>query len=385
MQNIVGSFQDLAKLSDNAPYYFCGAEKYTTGWKMHLFLNSAPDKFPDLHNPTIQKLSKFLMDKNLEHKFQNGCDGANSFCVYVGDRAECEKLALELNEKFGKEFQQLSPKGNHFSGSDQNLLQSANIGIRFDGANEKLLNSPFSRYGSQGIPDFKRDEFWASSVLGREVSQLQEDKLKKVATHLMLAQYCGEKYLGRNYATQPWDKELFADVAEFSPQEIEKYTQSCISLYQPQKYIKPTSLAEKGKGVKIDVAAKMKGVKSQPLNVVRLKHHHFTVANADSVSLYDTQDKQGNELVWKKDEQTLAKCTLMKEGHRFVSLYDDKGAESKFMFYQNQVYSVVDGQAKQLKNPSLAARVENIVTDSQVVCQRMVNVHMVNRFSGYGK
>ncbi len=256
MQNTVHSYAELAKLSDDAPYYFYGEHTYTSGWKMHLFLNKVDNLFPDLHDQTIKELSRFLMAENLEHKFKNGCDDLNTFCIYVGSRDACEQLAQKLIAKFGKKFQAIAPQGNHFSGSDENMFDNPNIGIRFDGVNEKLPNSPFLRYGEKGIPGFLHRQYLAAAVLGKDVTSAQEDNLKKVACHLILAKYCGENYLGKNYQTKPWDQQLFDKVSAFSAEDIKTYMQKCIAVFNPEKYIKPTSLSSNG--YDIDVDEKMK-------------------------------------------------------------------------------------------------------------------------------
>ncbi len=382
MENYINSFQDLSELSNDAPYYFRGKSLYTTGWKMHLFLNSAPDKFPDLHNETIQKISKFLIDRNLEHKFRNGNDGDNTFCIYIGDRNECETLAKELVAEFGREFSQLSQNGNSFSGSDQNLLNNPNIGIRFDGVNENLPNSPFFRYGANGIPEFLHDCYLASSVLGRDISKKQEDKLKKVAAHIILAKFCGEKYLGKNYQNKPWDSELFGNVSEFSAEDINKYTQVCVAIFNPQKYIKPTSRALDGEGYNIDVGAKLRVVNSstKPMNQVSIKNHNYSLADADNVQLFETKDKAGEKLVWRKGDKNIAQCTIMKEGHSFVSLYDEKDNKSNFMIFQGNVYRVVNGKAEDLESGYLSARVQNIAIESAVIKKGMVNFNTKEYF-----
>lgn len=369
MENTIASFQELSKLPNDAPYYFYGARSYTTGWKMHLFLNSSTDKFPDLHNEAIAQISKFLINENLEHKFKNGCDGANTFCIYVGSRDDCEKLAQRLINLFGEKFQKLSPIGNHFSGSDQNLFNNPNVGIRFDGVNEKLDNSPFLRYGEKGIPGFLYGINFASAVLGRKIPNEQEDKLKKIACHLILAKYCGEKYLGKNYSRQPWDQEIFDAGSMFSASEIEKYTQKCIAMFNPQKYIKPTSLSIKG--YDINIGEKMKPQKI--LNKLGIKNHGFSIIDADNVLLSETQDKQGKELIWNKGDKPLAKYTSLPEGHSFVTLYNNEGKEDKFLLSDGMVYSVHNGKAETLNNVSLSARIKNIAEESLALRSRIEN------------
>lgn len=376
MENTVASFQELSKLPNDAPYYFRGVRSYTTGWKMHLFLNNAPDKFPDLHNETVTQLSEFLINENLEHKFKNGCDGANTFCIYVGSRDDCENLAQRLIKLFGEKFQKLSPTGNDFSGSDKNLFNHPNIGIRFDGVNEKKNDSPFLRYGENGIPGFLYGINFASAVLGRKISDEQEDKLKKIACHLILAKYCGEKYLGKNYSQHPWDQEVFDAGSMFSVSDIETYTQKCIALFDPVKFIKPASLAEKGYDINVD--EKIKSTKL--LNRLSLKNHGFYISNADNVVLSETHDKQGKELAWNKDNKLLAKYTAMKDGYSFVTLYGNDGKEDKFLLMDNVVYLVHSGKAEKINSAFLSAKIKNIAEESLVLKSRIENFSINTKF-----
>ena len=374
MQNVINSYDEISRLSSDAPYYFNGEKTYTTGWKMHLFLNKGNDVFPDLHDRTIQEVSKFLISENLEHKFKNGCDGANTFCIYVGSRDDCEELALKLATKFAKEFQRLSPQGNKFSGSDKNMFGNPNIGIRFDGVNENLSNSPFSRYGEKGIPDFLRKVYFASSVLGKKVSYEQEEKLKKVVCHLILARYCGEKYLGKNYKTKPWDQKLFDSISEFSSDDVKKYTQRCISMFHPRQYIKPTSLSTEECEINIDEKMKTQSNSQQPQNKLFIKNHGFSIVNADNISMSETKDKNGTEITWNKTDKPLAKYTIMKDGHSFITLYDDKGNEDRFLLYDNQIYQIKYGKAEILESVALASRIKNIESESLVIKSRLENI-----------
>ncbi len=374
MQNIIHSYDELSKLSSDAPYYFYGEKTYTTGWKMHLFLNKGNDVFPDLHDRTIQELSKFLISENLEHKFKNGCDGENTFCIYIGNRDDCEELALRLATRFAKEFQRLSPQGNKFSGSDKNMFDNPNIGIRFDGVNENLPNSPFLRYGDKGIPDFLHGICFASSVLGKKVTSEQEEKLKKVACHLILAKYCGEKYLGKNYESKPWDKEIFDNISEFSSDDVKKYTQQCITMFRPRQYIKLTSLSPKEYEINIDEKMKPRNNNQQPLNKLFIKNHDFEIIEADNISMSETKEKNGTEITWSKMDKPLAKYIIMEAGYSFVRLYDDKRKDDCFLLHDGQVYQVKNGKAEALQSSALASRIENIAAESLVMKSRLENL-----------
>ena len=373
MQNVIHSYDELSRLSDDAPYYFNGEKTYTTGWKMHLFLNKGDNGFPDLHDKTIQELSKFLISENLEHKFKNGCDGANTFCIYVGSRDDCEELALRLAEKFAKKFQILSPRGNKFTGSDENVFGNPNIGIRFDGVNENLSNSPFLRYGDKGIPDFLHGIYLAGAVLGKKVTSEQEEKLKKAACHLILAKYCGEKYLGKNYKTKPWDQEIFDNVSEFSSDDIKKYTQRCINMFHPRQYIKPTSLSSEEYEINIDEKMKTQNDSQQSQSKLFIKNHGFTIVDADNVSMSETKDKNGIDIIWNKVDRPLAKYTIMNDGYSFVTLYDDKGQDDRFLLHDNQIYQVKNGKAEILQSSALASRIKNIAEESLVMKPRLEN------------
>lgn len=252
MENIVKRYSEIKKLKNDDAYYFHGENNYQSGWKMHLFLNDGPDNFPDLHDNRISKLSKFLIDKNLEHKFKNGCDGENTFCIYIGDRSECEELSEELTKRFSKYFQELNPKRNNKEGSDFNLAN--NIGIRFDGANEKLKDSPFLRYGSKGIPTLLRNQRLYKGINGDDISKEKEEVLKKLTTHMILAKFCGEKYLGKNYEQEPWDRELFNELTGIDKNKIDKYISTIIAAFKPQNFIKSSSLVTEGRGIELDVS-----------------------------------------------------------------------------------------------------------------------------------
>ena len=251
MENIINSYDDLKNLRNDDAYYFYGENSYKNGWKMHLFLNRDDDKFPDLHDIRISNLSKYLIDNNLEHKFKNGNDGENTFCIYVGDRDKCEQIAKELDKKFGKEFSSLSKNGNNLKGSDFNFTK--NIGIRFDGVNYKKKNSPFLRYGDNGVSTFLRNVSLYKSLFSENITVEKENNLKKLAAHVILAKYCGEKYLGKNYKQSPWDDKIFEGLDDLEDKKISTYISKCIDIFKPKDFIKEDVLVPDGQGVELNI------------------------------------------------------------------------------------------------------------------------------------
>lgn len=209
----------------------------------------------------------------------------------------------------------------------------------------------------------------------------QEEKLKKVACHLILARYCGEKYLGKNYKTNPWDQELFDSISEFSSDDIKKYTQKCINMFHPRQYIKPTSLSTEEYEINIDEKMKTQSNSQQPQNKLFIKNHGFSIVNADNVSISETKEKNGTEITWGKKDKPLAKYIMMKDGYNFVKLYNDKGKDYCFLLYDNQIYQVKNGKAEILQSEALASRIKNIAAESLVMKSRLENVPISQKSS----
>ena len=121
------------------------------------------------------------------------------------------------------------------------------------------------------------------------------------------------------------------------------------------------------------------------INRICIKGHGFSMTNADHVSLGKTPDKVGKELIWQKGYKSLAKYTKMPEGHRFVSLFDDKGNEDKFILYEDNIYRVYNGKAKPLEKGSHFETIENIATESDVMMKHSEKNFSLLKFQGYSK
>lgn len=297
MQNNVKNFAEVEQLNPHEGYYFNGSKTYQRGWKMHLFLNSGNDEFPILNDPRIKKLSNYLITRNFEHKFQNGCDDLNSFCIYIGSRDEAMALGKDLEKNFGKDFKTLSPMGNLHSGSDFNL--SDNIGIRFDGADDKKNDTPFTRYGICGIPmmnycdDFTPNELLSQRKTNESDSHIlpfgeERSLLKTLAAHVALAKECGEYYLGKDYQQNPWDREIFKPLLDvYTLKEIDDFVGKEIQRSDPGKYIFPNVKAAAGQGIDISVYDIMGIAKGSP----QAQRQEYNVLN-NKIDVQAKRDKR---------------------------------------------------------------------------------------------
>jgi len=252
--NPVKYFNELENLGNVKDYWFSGNTP-GKGWKIHLFMNRQNDVLPPLDTPVLRQVSKYLIDKNITHKYGNGSDGARSFTIYIGDRDDMLGIANEMNALFGREFAKLSPDGSAIDGVSSDYMISPNIGFRFDGTLRKL--------SEKGVPRFYGNirgkcERKTPNVLGRKISDEQESRLQLVAAHIILAKYYGATYLGKDYKNDgsDWDKYLFDSVSEFSADDIAKYVKVMELLVLNGKLIDAREIG-KHKGIDIRIKDKL--------------------------------------------------------------------------------------------------------------------------------
>ena len=65
---------------------------------------------------------------------------------------------------------------------------------------------------------------------------------------------------------------------------------------------------------------------------------------------------------------------MMEDGYNFVTLYDDKGIDNRFLLYDNQIYQIKNGKAEILQSANLASRIKNIEAESLVMKSRLENI-----------
>jgi len=229
MRNTIYSLDELNKLPSNGltDYYFSVKRKEPwAGWKIHLFMG---DRRGNPHPTMFQDIIEYLIENNLEHKYGNGCDDRTLWIYPVGNRDDAEKVAKDLDKRFGNRMKAMSSEGAGAIGDTYDYLINLNIGMRYDGLRG-------SCYGSRGVPRLIQwnphtqqpmKEGWvAKTVLKRELTADQEKAIQLLAGHMMLAKHCGTRYLGKDYTNtnEDWDKFLYnsKDISSFSAEEIEK-------------------------------------------------------------------------------------------------------------------------------------------------------------------
>lgn len=222
MENSISSYNELLDLyfddNDYNGYYYNQTKDSEFGkkgsqWKMHLFLNQNANEFPDFKSSSIKKISKFLIEKDVEHKFANGNDGYKTLCIYTGDIEDTLDLAKELKEKFDlSKFGKLSDNvkdNDEFS----ELFVDDRIGMRFssDENKNKRAIPYFTRYGYKGIPIIFPTVFF-KSLDG--IDKRDRLKFKSLLCHVKLAEMYGENYVGKNYKNVKWDVGIFSPLAK---------------------------------------------------------------------------------------------------------------------------------------------------------------------------
>jgi len=234
MVNKIRSLEEFQKLPKNIKDYYFQNEIDSAdllGWKIHCFLNSEDNVIQSLQSTGMNYFAEYLIKSNLEHKYGNGSDGSRTFTIYCqGDRDDVEKIATDIQTKFGKVFQRLSPEGFTIDNDKTDYMYSLNVGMRFDGLKTK-------GYGMRGVPFLYKGRIQngifigphiAAAISKKNTTPEQERAIQLLTSHIVLAKHCGTKYLGKNYTNteKDWDRFLFDpkfnDTSQFSNEEIKK-------------------------------------------------------------------------------------------------------------------------------------------------------------------
>ncbi len=222
MLNTVESYQDLVNLAPSEnEYYFYGREDYNPAWKLHLCINPQPDVSPKLNDPFIRDISKYLIDKQIEHKYGNGGDGYKTYTIYTGTPEDTWATASKLKQRF-----KFPETGKRLERSD--LYLDKGIYARFEGQpyrvpNVHLTDSMFMHYGLDGIPMLNRNITFDPS-LSPKLNKQNKTLLHALCGHVFCAKHYGQNYLGRHYNDLKWDSGLFNELSDtLSLDEIERY------------------------------------------------------------------------------------------------------------------------------------------------------------------
>jgi hypothetical protein len=216
-RNIVRSYSELLTIPQGDNEYAFYPNDYIPQWKIHLCLNRDEDIYPDLDEPLIRDVSRFLIEeKKINHKYANGGDGFKTYTIYSGSMEDTLDLALDMKKRFS--FPQTDPD------LEQSDLYLANgIYMRFEGQPE---DSMFMRYGYHGIPMIKPSYNFGYHVMDEPPVLNKQDKilLHALAGHVFCAEHYGAHYLGKDYADTRWDKGIFERLGQnFSNEFVEKY------------------------------------------------------------------------------------------------------------------------------------------------------------------
>jgi hypothetical protein len=216
-ETIINTFNDLQALPPGKNAYTFFPASTIKGWKLHVCLNKEEDVYPDLNDPLVRSISKFLIDRKINHKYASGNDGFKTFAIYTSSMEEARALAKELEHFNMPETDSDLEQGD--------LFLSNAIYMRFTGQEYRApQNAPalFMRYGHKGMPSFAHRYTFAD--IGTDVTAQDKILLHTLAAHVLCAEYYGSNYLGKNYAHAPWDRDIFMPLTE-------KYTEEEIALY----------------------------------------------------------------------------------------------------------------------------------------------------------
>src|SRR5690606_35122780 len=136
-RNHISSFDDLLALRKGDNEYAFYPNAYVPQWKIHLCLNPQKDVYPDLDEPMIRDVARFLIeDKKINHKYANGGDGFKTYTIYTGSMEDTLSLATDLKDRFSFP----ATKQEH---ETVDLYLADGIFMRFEGQPE---NNMFMRY-----------------------------------------------------------------------------------------------------------------------------------------------------------------------------------------------------------------------------------------------
>ena len=361
-QNYVNSYEQFLSLPSNTKdMEFQTGEDDNHAWKLHIFLDQ--EKLT-VSNPIVKDTVKYLMDENISFKMGNGGDNGKVFTIYIGEYEKAQRVAKQLNNKFGNRYKEDYPQGLINTPEDMKVFN--NIGIRFEGTNSYNDDSIFAYYGHQGVPAFKRN----LSIRG-----IQDEKLSALACHIFLAEKCGAKYLGENYNQNPWANKIFEDLPKkYTYEEVQGYVSDALnilrSLHQ-ERFIYDKNRVSSEQGVSLSIDDIIPTFKQSSLNKeinVSVKNLEI-VSNADKITI--RKNEYGNDILeYKKGDKILASCSLNGEEH-CVRLYSDDGLFTEYMTSPNKKTKRIKGDTLYpITDSYLEARIDNIASLSKALGNR---------------
>jgi hypothetical protein len=216
-RNIIDNYAELLAVPAGDNEYAFYPHAYRKQWKIHLCLNPQEDVYPDLNEPLIRDVSRFLIEeKKVNHKFANGGDGFKTYTIYTGSMEDTLDLALHMKERFA--FPTTDPD---LESSDMFLADG--IYMRFEGQPDSAM---FMRYGHKSIPAISTRYDYSQAINPHATPLNKSDKrlIHSLAGHVFCARHYGENYLGQNYDDVQWDKGIFESLGQnYDPQFLKSY------------------------------------------------------------------------------------------------------------------------------------------------------------------
>ena len=357
-QNYVKSYEEFLSLPSNTKNMeFQTGEDDNHAWKLHIFLDQ--EKLT-VSNPIVKDTVKYLMDENISFKMGNGGDDGKVFTIYIGEYEKAQRVAKQLNNKFGNKYKEDYPQGLINTSEDMKVFN--NIGIRFEGTNSYKDDSIFAYYGHQGVPTFRK-----FTIRG-----IEDEKLPALACHIFLAEKCGAKYLGENYNQNPWANKIFEDLPKkYTYEEVQGYVSDALkilrSLHQ-EEFIYDKNRVSSEQGVSLSIDDIIPTFKQSSLNKeinVSVKNLEI-MPNADKITI--RKNEYGNDILeYKKGDKILASCSLNGEEH-CVRLYSDDGLFTEYMTSPNKKTKRIKGDTLYpITDSYLETRIDRIASLSKAL------------------
>lgn len=357
-QNYVNSYEQFLSLPSNTKdMEFQTGEDDNHAWKLHIFLDQ--EKLT-VSNPIVKDTVKYLMDENISFKMGNGGDDGKVFTIYIGEYEKAQRVAKQLNNKFGNKYKEDYPQGLINTPEDMKVFN--NIGIRFEGTNSYKNDSIFAYYGHQGVPTFRKFI----------IRGIKDEKLSSLACHIFLAEKCGAKYLGENYNQNPWANKIFEDLPKkYTYEEVQGYVSDALnilrSLHQEECiYDKNRVSSEQGVSLSIDDIIPTFKQSSLNKEINASVKNLEVIPNADKITI--RKNEYGNDILeYKKGDKILASCSLNGEEH-CVRLYSDDGLFTEYMTSPNKkTKRIKDDTLYPITDSYLEARIDSIASLSKAL------------------